>query len=246
MVSYSKPRSLPCASPLPLLMEMAIIAGTRFWAIRLSNAANNSGSGPSAPTMNGAARAGDVLLGNIHGDAARVGRGMAGGHDQLGGIVGIGRAEGAGLARDAGIKFAVRRIHREVVDGSLRHAFLDGHLRRGIVGWADDEVSIGVRGSVGAVGQFLRGDITGSVRIARRRRRTCRARRSLRHCRAEARHQRRSEKTMLRRRNIGNVLSCWSRRFYLKQRQAVGRSYLAAKERAIEAMAVPACEIHWS
>jgi hypothetical protein len=29
-VSYSKPRWLPWASPLPLPMEMAIITGTRF------------------------------------------------------------------------------------------------------------------------------------------------------------------------------------------------------------------------
>src|ERR1700675_608399 len=102
IVSYSRPRSLPWASPLPLLMEMAIIAGTRFWAIRLSSAANNSGSGPSAPTIN---------------DAARVRRGMVGGHDQLRGIVGIRLAEGAGFPCNAGIQFAVRRIHREVIDG---------------------------------------------------------------------------------------------------------------------------------
>ena len=34
IVSYSSPRWLPCASPLPLLMEMATITGTRFCAIR--------------------------------------------------------------------------------------------------------------------------------------------------------------------------------------------------------------------
>ena len=53
IVSYSSPRWLPCASPLPLLMEIATITGTRFCAIRLSSAVNNNGSGPSAPTMNG-------------------------------------------------------------------------------------------------------------------------------------------------------------------------------------------------
>ena len=51
MVSYFRPRSLHCASP-PLLIEMAIMTGTRCWAIRLSRALDNNGSGPSAPTMN--------------------------------------------------------------------------------------------------------------------------------------------------------------------------------------------------
>ena len=49
MVSYSRPRSLPWASPEPLPMEMAIITGTQCWAIRLSNTVNNAWSGPSAP-----------------------------------------------------------------------------------------------------------------------------------------------------------------------------------------------------
>ena len=63
MVSYSRPRSLPWASPLPLPMEMAIITGTRCCAIRLSSAVNSARSGPSAPTMNGAAVPGTYCLG---------------------------------------------------------------------------------------------------------------------------------------------------------------------------------------
>ena len=58
MVSYSSPRSLPCASPLPLPIEIAIITGTRFSAIRLSRAVNKVRSGPSAPTMKGASAPG--------------------------------------------------------------------------------------------------------------------------------------------------------------------------------------------
>src|SRR6185437_4842928 len=54
MVSYSRPRSLPWASPLPLPTEMAIIAGTLPSAIRLSNTVKSKLSGPSAPTINGA------------------------------------------------------------------------------------------------------------------------------------------------------------------------------------------------
>ena len=63
MVSYSRPRWLPCASPLPLPIEIATITGTRCWAIRLSSAVNSIGSGPSAPTINGAAVPGTYCLG---------------------------------------------------------------------------------------------------------------------------------------------------------------------------------------
>jgi hypothetical protein len=63
MVSYSRPRWLPWASPLPFAIEIAIIGGTRFCAIRLSRAVKSSGSGPSAPTMNGAAVPGTYCCG---------------------------------------------------------------------------------------------------------------------------------------------------------------------------------------
>ena len=125
MVSYSRPRWLPWASPPPLPMEMAIITGTLFWAMRLSSAVNSDLSGPSAPTMNGAARAGHVLLGDINRNAPRVRSGMAGRHDQFG----RGRRDRRvpnvfALPRDAGIELAVGRIHREVVHRPLRHACL--------------------------------------------------------------------------------------------------------------------------
>jgi hypothetical protein len=69
---------------------------------------------------------------------------MAGGDHELRRIGGIDGAKCAGLACDAGIDPAVRRAHREVVDRSLRHAFVHGHFRRGIVSRADDEVSVGI------------------------------------------------------------------------------------------------------
>jgi hypothetical protein len=53
-VSYSRPRWLPCASPLPLPIEIATIIGTRFAVIRFGSTSNSTASGPSAPTMNGA------------------------------------------------------------------------------------------------------------------------------------------------------------------------------------------------
>src|ERR1700733_7445323 len=49
--------------PLPLPMEIAIIAGTLCWAIKVSGTEKSSGSGPSAPTMNGATLPGTYCLG---------------------------------------------------------------------------------------------------------------------------------------------------------------------------------------
>ncbi len=49
------------AKPLP--MEMEIITGTLCWAMRLSKDVNNKRSGPSAPTMNGAAVPGTYCRG---------------------------------------------------------------------------------------------------------------------------------------------------------------------------------------
>jgi hypothetical protein len=63
IVSYSSPRWLPCASPLPLPMEIPIIAGTFLSAMRLSSVVNSNGSGPSAPTMKGASVPGTYCLG---------------------------------------------------------------------------------------------------------------------------------------------------------------------------------------
>ena len=70
----------------------------------------------------------------------------------LAGSVGSAVPKVLALARDAGIDLAVGRFHGEVEDRSLRHAFLHGHLRCGVVRGAEDEVSVGVRRSVGAVG----------------------------------------------------------------------------------------------
>jgi hypothetical protein len=53
-VSYSRPRSLPCASPPPLPMEMAIMVGSLWVAMRLSRTVKRRWSGPSAPMMKGA------------------------------------------------------------------------------------------------------------------------------------------------------------------------------------------------
>ena len=77
MLSYSRPRSLPAASPPPLPTEMAIITGTFFSAIRLSSTVNNVRSGPSAPKMNGDDDAGNILFRDVNRNLARVGRRMA-------------------------------------------------------------------------------------------------------------------------------------------------------------------------
>ena len=91
---------------------------------------------------------------------------MAGGDDQLRGVVGVRRAESFVLARDAGINLAVLRVHVELIDRPLRHAFMHCRLRRGGVGGPDDEVTIDIRRGVLAVGQFLGGDVPRSMGIA--------------------------------------------------------------------------------
>ena len=135
-------------------------------AMRLSRAVKSSAVGSVGADDEGRGGAGHVLFGDVDGDVAGVGRGMAGGDDELGGIGGIGGAEGVGVAGDAGIDLAVGRAHGELEDCSLRHAFLHGHLRRGVVGGAEDEVAVGVGGGVGAVGQFFGGDVAGGVGVA--------------------------------------------------------------------------------
>ena len=184
-MSYSRPRSLPWASPL----AVADGDGDHHRHFVLGDQIVQRGEqgpvGSVRPDDEGRGRAGDILFGDVDGNVASVGSGMAGGDDQFGGIGGICRAEGAGLARDAGIDLAVGRIHGEVEDRSLRHAFLRGHFRRGIVRGAEDEVSVGVWRRDGAVGQFFRRDIAGRVGIARGRdgARGARCRqRSLRRC----------------------------------------------------------------
>ena len=96
---------------------------------------------------------------------------MAGRDDQLRRIAGIRSTESSSLPRHARIDLAVGRTHREVVDRSLRHAFLHRHFRRRIVSRPDDEVSRGIRRRYHPVRQFLRRDIPGRAGIASRRRR---------------------------------------------------------------------------
>src|SRR5579862_3350279 len=98
--------------------------------------------------------AGDVLFRNEDSYLARVGSGMAGGDDELGGIVGIGCAEGSFVAGDSGIVLALRRLHCEV--GFSRYSEVrSGRVGRRLVGWTDDEVAVGVGGWQCAVGEFL-------------------------------------------------------------------------------------------
>src|SRR5271163_1810088 len=97
---------------------------------------------------------------------ANVGSGMAGGYDEFGGIGGVWRTEGPGLAGDAGINLAVGRIHGELEDRALRHIWLRRRFRRGIVGGAEDEISIGIWRSIRAVWQIFGFDITRRVGIA--------------------------------------------------------------------------------
>ena len=94
---------------------------------------------------------------------------MACGHHKLRGVSRIHRSESVGVARNAGIDFALRRAHREFNHRALGEAALGGHLGRNIVGRADDETAVHVRGRRRAVGHFLGCDIAGSVGITCRR-----------------------------------------------------------------------------
>jgi hypothetical protein len=93
---------------------------------------------------------------------------MARGHDQLGGIFGIRRAEGAFFTRDAGIKLAVSGLHGEFVDFTLRNVIMHRHFRRSFVRGSNDEVSVGIRRWHFAIGQLFGRDVSGRVGIARR------------------------------------------------------------------------------
>src|SRR5208283_3004525 len=150
IVSYSKPRSLPWASPLPLPMEIAIITGTRCAAIRLSRAANKVGSGSICTDDEGCLRAGDVLFGNVHRYPSRI-RCRIAVYDHLVRVRRVRDGERVGLARDAGIDLAVLGFHREFKDVTLGRSFVRGHFRRGIVGGANDEVPVFLRRGDGAV-----------------------------------------------------------------------------------------------
>src|SRR5262249_29006024 len=63
IVSYSSPRWLPCASPLPLPIATAAIGGTRPLPNRLSSTVSSTGAGPSGPTISGAGVPGVYCLG---------------------------------------------------------------------------------------------------------------------------------------------------------------------------------------
>jgi len=112
--------------------------------------------------------AGDILRGDIDGDVAGVGRGVAGGDDEAGGVGGVGRAEGAGVTGDAGVILAVGGGHGDVGEGALRDAGVNHGLGRGRVGWAEDEVA--VRGGCGesVVGELGGGDVAWGVGVAGR------------------------------------------------------------------------------
>ncbi len=114
----------------------------------------------------GGCGAGNVLRGDVDGDVAGVGRGMAGGDVEFGGVGGIGRAEGAGVAGDAGIELAVGGAHGEFNDRALGDGGLEGGIRCGEVRGAEDEVAVVGEGGVGAVEEFSGLNVAGGVGIA--------------------------------------------------------------------------------
>ena len=111
-----------------------------------------------------------MKTGRLSCDVAGVGCGVARGDDHFGGVGGIRRPVGIRLAGDPGIDFAVLRTHGEAVHGP--GWIIGGHLRGPVMGRADDEIAIGIRGGDGAVGQFGGGDKSRGSGIAGGRRDT--------------------------------------------------------------------------
>ena len=89
--------------------------------------------------------AGDVLRGDVDGDLASVGRGVAGGDVELGGIRGVGRTEGSRVSGDSRVVFAVRRGHGDGDKLALWDVGIDGGLRRRGMSGAEDVVPVGHR-----------------------------------------------------------------------------------------------------
>ena len=79
---------------------------------------------------------------------------------------GSGVPKGAGVAGDAGVELAVGGGHGEFGDGALGDGGVGGHLGRGRMGGAEDEVAVFVGGREGRVGKFGGADVAGGVGIA--------------------------------------------------------------------------------
>jgi hypothetical protein len=94
---------------------------------------------------------------------------MTAGDDELGGIVWVGRAEGAGVAHDAGIKLAVDGAHGELEDRAMGSCGDGGHFESGGVRRAEDEVAVSIGRRQCAVEEFFGLDVAGAVGIAGRR-----------------------------------------------------------------------------
>lgn len=101
-------------------------------------------------------------------------------------VGGIRPGEGVWLARDAGINLTVLRFHGEFEDLAVWNVIAHGHLGRRRMRGTEDKVAVLFRGGYGAIGQFLRLDVTWRIRIASGGRPTPRAPgRSLGDCRME-------------------------------------------------------------
>ena len=93
---------------------------------------------------------------------------MAGGDDQLCGVIGIGCAERAWLALDAGIELAIGGVENELEDVTMRDVGIGESFRRGRMRWANNEIAVFISGRNCAVGKLRGVHVAGCVRIARR------------------------------------------------------------------------------
>ena len=131
------------------------MAGTRCSAMRLSRVVKSSGSGPSAPTMKGAAVPATYCFGHVYSYAAIVGRRVAGRDNEFRRVIRIGLTEGAGVAGNARVELAVDRVQYELGHGAMGYVSLRQRRGRRRMGWAQDKVAVLVGWRHGAVGKFL-------------------------------------------------------------------------------------------
>src|SRR5437660_5861 len=74
-------------------------------------------------------------------------------------------SETSWVPRNTRVDLTVLRAHGEFVDCALQPSRTLGHLGRGIVRWADDEISVLIGRSVRAVGHLFGLNVSWSVRI---------------------------------------------------------------------------------
>ena len=173
-MSYSRPRSCPCASPPPSGNHDGDHGGNAFLGDQVVEDPRqvHVGLAQAGAIVRDDERrggAGHILRGNVNGDRALVVDRVRF-DDQRLRVVGIERAEHvAGNARVE--EFAVLRVDAELLHLPLRNAFDDLRLRRRHILGTDDEIAFGIDRRIHAGLAVETGELRRTGRIERARRR---------------------------------------------------------------------------